>query len=84
MKSDFTEYLCMHSDVAIMVIQGDRTLYRSVREIAQLFMRLEVPAMASVLNWGGAKYTTRLEKLLEKPHLKFILDRLNGKKTHNA
>ena len=81
MKSDFTEYLGMHSDVVIMVIQGDRTLYRSVREIAQLFMRLEIPAMASVLNWGGAKYTTKLEKFLEKPHLKFILNRLNGNKT---
>ena len=79
MKSDFTEYLAMHSDVVIMVIQGDRTLYRSVREIAQFFMRLEVPAMASVLNWGGAKYTTRLEKFLEKPYLKFILDRLSDK-----
>jgi succinoglycan biosynthesis transport protein ExoP len=79
MKSDFTEYLGMHSDVVIMVIQGDRTLYRSVREIAQLFMRLEVPAMASVLNWGGAKYTTRFEKFLEKPYLKFILDRLSNK-----
>ncbi len=79
MKSDFTEYLGMHSDAVIMVIQGDRTLYRSVREIAQLFIRLEVPAMASVLNWGGAKYTTRLEKFLEKPHLKFILDRLSDK-----
>lgn len=77
MISDFTEYLAMHADVVIMVIQGDRTLYRSVREVAQMFMRLEVPAMASVLNWGGAKYTTRLEKFLKKPHLKFILDRLS-------
>jgi polysaccharide biosynthesis transport protein len=80
MKSDFTEYLAMHSDVVIMVIQGDRTLYRSVREISQLFIRLEVPALASVLNWGGLKYTTRLEKFLEKPYLKFILDRLSDKK----
>ena len=80
MKSDFTEYLAMHSDVVIMVIQGDRTLYRSVREVAQFFIRLEVPALASVLNWGGAKYTTRLERFLEKPYLKFILDRLSDKR----
>jgi len=80
MKSDFTEYLAMHADVAIMVIQGDRTLYRSVREVAQLFIRLEVPALASVLNWGGVTYTTKLEKFLEKPYLKFILDRLRDKK----
>ena len=80
MKSDFTEYLAMHSDVVIMVIQGDRTLYRSVREVAQFFIHLEVPALASVLNWGGAKYTTRLERFLEKPYLKFILDRLSDKK----
>ena len=57
MKSDFTEYLAMHSDVVIMVIQGDRTLYRSVREVAQFFIRLEVPALASVLNWGGGQNT---------------------------
>jgi len=80
MKSDFTEYLAMHSDVVIMVIQGDRTLYRSVREVARFFIQLEVPALASVLNWGGAKYTTRMEKFLEKPYLKFILDRLGNKK----
>lgn len=80
MKSDFTEYLAMHADVVIMVIQGDRTMYRSVREIAQLFMRLEIPAMASVLNWGGVKYITKLEKFLEKPSLKFILDRLGNRK----
>jgi len=81
MRSDFTEYLAMHSDVVVMVIQGDRTLYRSVREVAQFFIRLEVPALASVLNWGGVKYTTRLEKFLEKPYLKFILERLIDKKT---
>jgi succinoglycan biosynthesis transport protein ExoP len=81
MKSDFTEYLAMHADVVILVVQGDRTLYRSLREVAQLFMRLEVPAMASVLNWGGVKYTTSLEKFLEKPYLKFILYRLRDKKT---
>jgi len=79
MKNDFTEYLAMHADVIIMIIQGDRALYRSVREVAQLLMRLEVPAMASVLNWGGARYATKLEKILEKPSLKFILDRLNDR-----
>ena len=83
MKSDFTEYLTMHSDVAIMVIQGDRTLYRSVRKIAQLFIRLEVPALASVLNWGGVKYTTKMEKFLEKPYLRFILNRLNDRRNIN-
>lgn len=67
MKSDFTEYLCMHSDVVIMVIQGDRTLYRSVREIAQLFMRLEVPAMASVLNWGGQNTPPSLKSFWKNP-----------------
>ena len=83
MRSDFTEYLAMHSDVVIMVIQGDRTLYRSVREIAQLFIRLEVPALAPVLNWGGVKYTTKMEKFLEKPYLKFILNRLNDRSSIN-
>lgn len=80
MQSDFTEYLAMHSDVVIMVIQGDRTLYRSVREIAQFFIRLEISALAPVLNWGGVKFTTKLERFLEKPYLRFILDRLSDQK----
>ena len=76
MVSDFTEYLSMHTDVLVMVIQGDRTMYSTVRRVAELFIRLEVPAIAPVLNWGGPKYITRLEKFMDRPLLKFFMERL--------
>ena len=78
MRSDFTEYLSMHTDVLVLVIQGDRTLYRTVRQVAELFVRLEVPAIAPVLNWGGPKYVTRLEKYMDRPFLKFFMERLRN------
>lgn len=80
LNSSFTEYLSMDADVVILVIQGDRTMYRTVRRVAELFIRLEVPAIAAVLNWGGPKYVTRLEKFMEKPFLKFFLERLRDAK----
>jgi Mrp family chromosome partitioning ATPase len=80
LNSSFTEYLSMNADVVILVIQGDRTMYRTVRRVAEFFIRLEVPAIAAVLNWGGPKYVTRLEKFMEKPFLKFFLERLRNAK----
>ena len=80
LNSSFTEYLSMNADVVILVIQGDRTMYRTVRRVAEFFIRLEVPAIAAVLNWGGPKYVTRLEKFMEKPFLKFFLERLRDAK----
>lgn len=79
LKNDFTEYLSMHADVIVLVIQGDRTMYRTLRQVAELFIRLEVPAIASVLNWGGLKYVTPFEKIMNKPILKFFKDRLRDK-----
>ena len=78
MKSDLTEYLVTHSDVAILVIQGEKTMYGMVRKVAEFFIRLEIPAIASVLNWGGARYVTPLEIFLNKPYLKFIKNRIYG------
>ncbi|MDM8541814.1 hypothetical protein QUF90_12070 [Desulfococcaceae bacterium HSG9] len=70
-QSDLTEYLAMHSDVVVMVIRGDRTMYRDVRETAETFLRLQIPAFAPVLNWGGPAYITPLEKILDGLYRKF-------------
>lgn len=78
MKSDLTEYLATHADVAVLVIQGNRTMYGMVRRVAEFFIRMEIPAIAAVLNWGGPRYVTPLEKFFSRPYLKFIRNRLYG------
>ncbi len=55
MAADFTEYLAVRADVVVLVSQGDSALYRDLRRTAELFLRLGVPALAPVLNWGGEK-----------------------------
>jgi len=67
LTSDLTEYLSEHSDVTVLVSQGDKTLYRDLYRAASFFFRLEIPALAPLLNWGGQKdkdvITIQLEKL---------------------
>lgn len=64
LDTDLTEMLLVRSDVAVLVVQGDRTKYGEFVRTAELMLRLEVPALASVLNWGGPKPVTRFDKLL--------------------
>jgi uncharacterized protein involved in exopolysaccharide biosynthesis/Mrp family chromosome partitioning ATPase len=55
MASDFTEYLAVRADVVVVISQGDSALYKDLRRTTELFIRLGVPALAPVLNWGGEK-----------------------------
>lgn len=64
LDTDLTEMLLVRSDVAVLVVQGDRTKYGEFARTAELMLRLEVPALASVLNWGGPKPVTRFDKVL--------------------
>jgi MinD-like ATPase involved in chromosome partitioning or flagellar assembly len=67
LTSDLTEYLSEHSDVTVLISQGDKTLYRDLYRAASFFFRLEITALAPLLNWGGRKdkdvITIQLEKL---------------------
>lgn len=60
LTSSLTELLAMHCDIGILVIQGDRSLYRNLRLCYELFYHLRVPAMAGVLNWGAPRYLSWL------------------------
>ena len=64
LDTDLTEMLLVLSDVAVLMVQGDRTKYGEFARTAELMLRLEVPALASVLNWGGPKPVTRFDKFL--------------------
>lgn len=65
LQSDLTEHLATKSDVATLIIQGDSTTYSRLRHSAEIFVRLDVPAIAPVLNWGGPKDKAWFEKYIE-------------------
>ena len=65
LKSDLTEYLAVHSDVGVLISQGDSTLYRDLRRAAEILVRLEIPVLAPVLNWGGPRKNQWFERYLD-------------------
>ncbi|NTU93702.1 MAG: hypothetical protein HGA56_06775 [Chlorobiaceae bacterium] len=64
LNSDLTELVTLSADVAVLVSQGESTLYRDLRRAAELLVRLEVPAIAPVLNWGAKRSVVPVDKLL--------------------
>lgn len=65
LESDLTEYLAVNCDAGVLIIQGDSTLYRDVRRSAEILVRLDIPAIAPVLNWGGPKIKPWFEKSID-------------------
>ncbi len=66
LQSDLTEQLASESDVAVLIAQGDSTSYQKLRHSAEILMRMEIPALAPVLNWGGPKELSRFESRLNR------------------
>lgn len=66
MVSDLTEFFIIQADVVPLVIQGDRCHYRHLYMAGQVLMKLEVPAIAAVMNWGAPRYKTRVQKIVFK------------------
>lgn len=66
LKSDFTEMLIVQADVVVLVVQGDHTLYNDFVRAVELILRLEAPALTTVLNWGGPKPVLWSDDILGK------------------
>jgi polysaccharide biosynthesis transport protein len=64
LRHDLTEYLLVHTDMAVLVIQGDRSPYGSTHMAADIILKLQVPALAPVLNWGAPRQRMRGEVLI--------------------
>jgi polysaccharide biosynthesis transport protein len=62
--SDLTEFLLLHADVVPLVIQGDRTNYKHLHLANQALIKLEAPAIATVLNWGAPRYRTGVQEIV--------------------
>jgi polysaccharide biosynthesis transport protein len=58
---DLTEYLLTLSDIAVLVVQGDRSLYRTTYMATDILLKLKVAALAPVLNWGAPRQRTQSE-----------------------
>jgi polysaccharide biosynthesis transport protein len=66
LKSDFTEMLIVLADVVVLIVQGDRTLFKDFVRSTEIILRLEVKALATVLNWGGPKPMAWSDQILQK------------------
>lgn len=51
LNSDLTEFMIIQSDLIVPIILGDYTTYREAYDTIRLMLRLEVRALAPVLNW---------------------------------
>lgn len=77
--TDATEVLVTLAHVAVLIAQGDRTLLKDFARTTDLFLKLEIPAMAAVLNWGGVRPVTWFDGVMTKIHwqpLRHILSQL--------
>ncbi|MBF0119509.1 MAG: AAA family ATPase [Desulfobacterales bacterium] len=60
---DITEYLLVHSDIAALIVQGDRSSYSSTYLAVDIILKLQVPALKPVLNWGAPRQRLRIEEI---------------------
>ncbi len=67
LKSHLTEHLAIYSDIVALVSLGNSSKYKNLRLSAELLIRLGVPAIAPILNYGGIKQTLSIEEYFDKP-----------------
>ncbi len=64
--SDLAEFLIVQADIVPLVVQGDRSLYKFTYLAGQTLFKLEVPAIAAVLNLGAPRYKTKIQETVFK------------------
>lgn len=62
--SDLTEFFIARADSGVIVVQGDRTLYRELRMAAEIMSHLQLPAIAAVLNWGARRHKNFIQHIV--------------------
>jgi len=67
LQSNLTEHFALSSDIIALICLGDSSRYNDLRRSAELLIRLEVPAIAPILNFGGNKKTKSLDELFDNP-----------------
>ncbi len=67
LKSNLTEHFAISSDIIALICLGESSKFNNLKEAAERLIRLEVPAIAPVLNFGGNKQTLSLDELFDNP-----------------
>lgn len=67
LKSNLTEHFAISSDIIALICLGESSRFNDLRHAAELFIRLEVPAIAPILNFGGHKQALSLDELFDNP-----------------
>lgn len=66
LESDLTQFFALSADIAVLVAQAESTFYRDLRRASEQLIRLEVPAIAPLLNWGGNRRVMSIDRLLAR------------------
>jgi polysaccharide biosynthesis transport protein len=69
--SDLAEFLIVQGDIVPLIIQADRSYYKLAYMAGQTLFKLEVPAIATVLNIGAPRYNTKFQETIIKLLLPF-------------
>ena len=64
--SDLTEFFALQTDVVTLNVQGDRSGYDGLAMAGEIFSRLQIKAIAVVLNWGGPRERNFLQVAVSK------------------
>ena len=67
LKSNLTEHFAISSDIIALICLGESSKFNDLRNAAELLVRLDVPAIAPILNFGGNKQTLSLDELFDNP-----------------
>ncbi|MEI8185373.1 MAG: AAA family ATPase [Chlorobiaceae bacterium] len=67
LKSHLTEHFSIYSDIVALVCLGESSRFKDLRKCAELLIRLGVPGIAPILNFGGIKQTLTIEELFDNP-----------------
>lgn len=62
--SDLAEFLIVQADIIPLIIQADRSYYQYTYMAGQTLLKLEVPAIAAILNLGAPRYNTKFQETI--------------------
>jgi succinoglycan biosynthesis transport protein ExoP len=67
LQSHLTEHFAIYSDIVSLVCLGESSKYKNLRLAAELLIRLGIPGIAPILNYGGIKKTFSIEDMFDHP-----------------
>ena len=67
LESHLVEQIAIFSDIVALISLGDSSKFQDLRRSAELLVRLGVPGIAPILNFGGNRKTLSLVEMFDNP-----------------